>query len=162
MGPAGRTFKLSLSFIRYFFTQNIRDRGMQPTEAAKRWNESGLSRVSARSTPQPWQSGLASHARAPRRRVSPSSPAGPRGAPPSRPYPSCCARRRSAAGTSGGPTAPTRTFCPQPDQAEVLRAVRKHLTPLAVVAAVAKEEGVGHVIVTKAKEVVEARSATMA
>ena len=49
----------------------------------------------------------------------------------------------------------------QPDQAEVLRAVRKHLAPPAVVVAVAKEEEVGHAIVTKAKEAVEARSATM-
>ena len=32
MGPAGRTFKLSLSFIQYFFLQNMRDRGMQLTE----------------------------------------------------------------------------------------------------------------------------------
>ena len=44
----------------------------------------------------------------------------------------------------------------------MLRAVRKCLTPLAVVAAVAREEEVGHVIVAKAKEVGEAGSATMA
>ena len=50
----------------------------------------------------------------------------------------------------------------EPDQAEVLRAVREHLAPPAVVVAVAKEEMVGHAIVTKAKEVVKARSATMA
>jgi hypothetical protein len=48
------------------------------------------------------------------------------------------------------------------DQAEVLRAVRERLAPPAVVAAVGKEEEVGHAIVTKAKEVVEARYATMA
>ena len=64
--------------------------------------------------------------------------------------------------TSSKPSAPARTCCPQPDQAEVLSAVRKHLTPPAVVAAVAKEEEVGHAIVTEAKEVVKARSATMA
>jgi hypothetical protein len=44
----------------------------------------------------------------------------------------------------------------------VLRAVRERLAPPAVVVAVAKEEMVGHAIVTKAKEVVKARSATMA
>ena len=44
----------------------------------------------------------------------------------------------------------------------MLRAVHEHLAPLAVVVAVAKEEMVGHKIVTKAKEVVEAGSATMA
>jgi hypothetical protein len=48
----------------------------------------------------------------------------------------------------------------EPDQDEVLRAVRERLAPPAVVAAVAKEEEVGHAIVTKAKEVVEAGSAT--
>ncbi len=48
----------------------------------------------------------------------------------------------------------------QPDQAEVLRAVRERLAPPAAVA-VAKEEMAGHVIVAKAKEVVEAGSATM-
>ena len=50
----------------------------------------------------------------------------------------------------------------KPDQAEVLRAVRERLAPPTVVVAVAKEEMVGHAIVTKAKEVVKARSATMA
>ena len=50
----------------------------------------------------------------------------------------------------------------EPDQAEVLRAVRKRLTLPEVVVAVAKEEMVGHAIVTQAKEVVEARSATIA
>ena len=50
----------------------------------------------------------------------------------------------------------------QPDQAKVLRAVRERLTPPAVVAAVAKEEEVGHVIVTEAKEVAKVRSATIA
>ena len=50
----------------------------------------------------------------------------------------------------------------QPDQAEVLRAVCERLTPPAVVAAMAKEEEIGHAIVTEAKEVVKARSATMA
>jgi hypothetical protein len=44
----------------------------------------------------------------------------------------------------------------------VLRAVRERLAPPAVVAAVAKEEEIGRAIVTKAKEVVEAGSATMA
>ena len=63
--------------------------------------------------------------------------------------------------TSGGPSAPMRTYRPQPDQAKVPRAVRERLTPPAVVAAVANEEEVGHVIVTKAKEVAEAGSATM-
>ena len=48
------------------------------------------------------------------------------------------------------------------DQAEVLHAIRKRLALPAVVAAVAKEEEVGHAIVTKAKEVVEAGSTTMA
>ena len=47
-------------------------------------------------------------------------------------------------------------------QAEVLHAVRKRVAPQAVVAALAKEEEVGHTIMTEAKEVVEARSATMA
>ena len=64
--------------------------------------------------------------------------------------------------TSSRPSAPARTCRPQPDQAEVPRAVRERLTPPAVVAVVANEEEVGHTIVTKAKEVVEARSATMA
>ena len=63
--------------------------------------------------------------------------------------------------TSGGPSASARTCRPQPDQAEKPRAVRERLTPPAVVAAVANEEEVGHAIVTKAKEVVEARSATL-
>ena len=40
--------------------------------------------------------------------------------------------------------------------------VRKRLTPPSVVAAVGKEEEVEHAIVTKAKEMVEARSTTMA
>ena len=45
----------------------------------------------------------------------------------------------------------------------MLCAVRECLAPPAVVAVVAKEEEeVGHVIVTKIKEVVEAGSATMA
>ena len=48
------------------------------------------------------------------------------------------------------------------DQAKVLCAVRERLTPPVVVAAVAKEEEAGHAIVTEAKEVVKARSATMA
>ena len=50
----------------------------------------------------------------------------------------------------------------QQARAKVLRVVRKCLEPLTLVAVVAKEEEVGHVIVTKAKEVVEAGSATMA
>ena len=44
----------------------------------------------------------------------------------------------------------------EPDQAKVLCAVRKRLAPPAVVVEMA-----GYAIVTKAKEVVEARSATM-
>ena len=47
-------------------------------------------------------------------------------------------------------------------QAEVLRAVRERLTPLAVATVVAKDEEVGHVIVVETKEAVEARSTTMA
>ena len=43
----------------------------------------------------------------------------------------------------------------------MLRAIRKRLTPPAIVAAVAKEEEVRHAIVTKVKELVEAGSATM-
>ena len=46
LSPSGRTFKLSLSFIRYFFTQKNRDRGMQPTKVTERWNESESSRAS--------------------------------------------------------------------------------------------------------------------
>ena len=55
-----------------------------------------------------------------------------------------------------------RICCPQPDQAKVPCAVRERLTTSALVAAVAKEEEVGHATVKKAKEVVGARSATMA
>ena len=44
----------------------------------------------------------------------------------------------------------------------MIRAIRKQLSLPAVVAAVAKEEEVRQVIVTKAKEAVEARSTTMA
>ena len=62
---------------------------------------------------------------------------------------------------SGRPVVSAHTCHMQPDQAEVLRAVRGRLTPPAVMAAVAKEEKVGHAIMTEAKEVVEARSATM-
>ena len=50
----------------------------------------------------------------------------------------------------------------QPYQVNVLRAVCERLAPPAVVVAVVKEEMVGHAIVTKKKEVVKARSATMA
>ena len=46
LSPSGRAFKLSLSFIRYFFTQKNRDRGMQPTKVTERWNESESSRAS--------------------------------------------------------------------------------------------------------------------
>ena len=42
VGPAGRTFKLSLSFIRYFFLQNIRDRGMQPTNGHEEVEQVGI------------------------------------------------------------------------------------------------------------------------
>ena len=48
------------------------------------------------------------------------------------------------------------------DQAKVLCAVCKRLTPPTVVTAVVKEEEVGHAIVRKAKEVADARSTTMA
>ena len=60
-----------------------------------------------------------------------------------------------AADASVEPPAPARTCRLQPDEVDVI-------TPTAVVVAMEKEEEVGHVIVTKAKEVVEARSATMA
>ena len=50
----------------------------------------------------------------------------------------------------------------EPDQAEVLRAVRERLAPPTVVAVMAIEEEVGHTIVTTAKEVVKAGFATMA
>ena len=46
-------------------------------------------------------------------------------------------------------------------QAKVLRVVCERLTPVAVVAAVAKEEEAGHMILAEVKEVVETRSATM-
>ena len=55
----------------------------------------------------------------------------------------------------------TRPPLLEPDQDRVLRAIRKRLTPPAIVAAVAKEEEVRHAIVTKVKELVEAGSATM-
>ena len=116
VGLAGRTFKMKLSFEHYFFKRKtIRyrlpqrvtvapDRGMQPTGVAERWNAQP-----PRSTPQPWQSGPASCAKAPCRRASPPAPAEPRGATHSRPSPPCCTRCRSAAGTSSGPVAPART-----------------------------------------------------
>ena len=50
----------------------------------------------------------------------------------------------------------------EPDQAEVLHAICERLALPAVVPTVAEEEEAGHVIVTKAKEVVEAGSTTMA
>ena len=49
--PDGRIFKLLLSFIQYFFTQNIGGHGMQPTEVAKRCNKLG----------SPQASGMTSH-----------------------------------------------------------------------------------------------------
>ena len=49
----------------------------------------------------------------------------------------------------------------QPDQVKVLSAFCKRLAP-PVAVAVTKEEMVGHAIVTKVKEVVEAGSTTMA
>ena len=49
----------------------------------------------------------------------------------------------------------------EPDQAKVLCAIRERLALPAVVADMVQEEEVGHVIVTTAKKVVEARSATM-
>ena len=49
----------------------------------------------------------------------------------------------------------------EPDQAEVPRAILERLALPAVVATMAKEEEVGHAIVTEAKTVVKARSTTM-
>ena len=149
IGPAVRIFKLSLSFIQHFFTQNIGGRGIQPTLGQHRVAPT----VPPRSTPPPWHSGPDFRARLLCRRASPPTPAGPHGAPPSHPHHPCRLCRLSAADTSVGPAAPACTCRLQPDQTKVLRAARERFTPPAVVAAVAKEEEVGHAIVMKANDV---------
>ena len=58
-------------------------------------------------------------------------------------------------------SAPSYRSCLNPGQAKVIRSICHHLATPSLVATMAKEEDIGHVIVTKANTVVEARSTTM-
>ena len=159
VGPTGRTFKISLSFIRYFLLQNIRDRGMQPTNGHEELERVGIV-PGVRDGFTPRLHGLltAHHGLGDpvlllvhERRVEERRHQLQQGrvgllpaAIPLLVVPDIDQQQPRSAGLQHPLV---HVVCPvvpplfQPDQAKVLHAVRKRLVPPAVVVAVAKEGG---------------------